>query len=200
MINSVELKKDLYKAINEALSEDDKYNKFCKLLKKYANECLSDVKDEILKHIDLNANIIEYNFGRKRWLGAYVGGSVDTGCIEIGINYNLIYKMMCQRKIQNDKFNIEAQGRITVAHEIGHGLIEYIKWTLLEIVDSCWDELNSDEQDTFNKYIEMSEDDEERIVEEFGEMFFEEATYVYDSELNDDLKVMFDALKRIEAI
>lgn len=46
----------------------------------------------------------------------------------------------------------------------------------------------------------MSEDDEERIVEEFGEMFFEEATYVYDSELNDDLKVMFDALKRIEAI
>lgn len=79
-------------------------------------------------------------------------------------------------------------------------MIEYIKWTLLEIVDSCWDELNSDEQDTFNKYIEMSEDDEERIVEEFGEMFFEEATYVYDSELNDDLKVMFDALKRIEAI
>jgi len=46
----------------------------------------------------------------------------------------------------------------------------------------------------------MSESEEEAIVEEFGEMFFEEATYVSDSELNDDLKVMFDALRNVGAL
>lgn len=200
MFNIESMRSELYNMIYEAVENSDKFNKFCKLLRKFADECIVDVKDEILNQIWLDAKIIDYNFERKRWLGAYVGGSVDSGCIEIGINYNLIYKMMVERRVATDRFNIEAQGRITVAHEIAHGLIEYIRWTLLEIVDDYFDDFDSDVQETFNKYIEMSESEEEAIVEEFGEMFFEEATYVSESELNDDLKVMFDALRNVGAL
>lgn len=34
---------------------------------------------------------------------------------------------MCKRRIDKDKFNIEAQAKITIGHEIGHGLVDYIK-------------------------------------------------------------------------
>ena len=34
---------------------------------------------------------------------------------------------MCKRRIDKDKFNIEAQAKNTKGHEIGHGMVDYIK-------------------------------------------------------------------------
>lgn len=74
----------------------------------YASEALDDIKSDLLSELGLDAEFVDYDFGRKRWLGVYVGGSVDSGCIEIGVNVDRIYKMMKQRGIAGDEFNIEA--------------------------------------------------------------------------------------------
>ena len=53
--------------------------------------------------------------------------SALNGIISIAINYPHLYSEMCKRRIDKDKFNIEAQAKITIGHEIGHGLVDYIK-------------------------------------------------------------------------
>lgn len=37
-----------------------------------------------------------------------------------------IYSEMRKRGIDNDNFNIEAQAKITIGHEVGHALCEYL--------------------------------------------------------------------------
>lgn len=46
--------------------------------------------------------------------------------ITIAVNYSHLYEEMRKRGIDNDDFNIEAQAKITVGHEIGHGIVYYL--------------------------------------------------------------------------
>ena len=115
-------------------------------------EIISECTDIYLNKMGLKVRIdIDYNFGGKHWLAAYEGSSDDLsrGVITIAVNYSHLDEEMRKRGIDNDDFNIEAQAKITVGHEIGHGIVDYL----------------------VNYY-----DGENEAIEEFGESMFPEAT------------------------
>ena len=85
---------------------------------------------------------------------------------------------MVERGIDKDEFNIEAQARITIGHEIAHGLIDYL-------VDYC--DVESDVVDEFVRDYYNGDIDDEKVTEEFGEMMFPEATGRYSSYLGNVL-------------
>lgn len=66
----------------------------------------------------------------------------------------------------------------------------------MDFINQHWSELDDDERELFGAYMDMDEDFEESLVEDFGEMWFPEATGVYDCELQDDLLRMFEIMKR----
>ena len=148
---------------------DNGFNIFKEKFDTYLNEVINDASAFLQPYglqIIIDSN---YNFRGKRWLAVYEArsGMIREGKIVIGINYQLLYTEMKNRGISDDDFNIKAQARITFMHEVGHGIVDY---------------LNS------NGLARISSKKEEALVEEFGEYFFPEATYVYESELIDTLE------------
>lgn len=149
----------------------DKWKKtFDSFLTEMVNELQTEYLDKLGLVIKINTNYI-FNGRKSRWLASYERRTqqILNGVISIGINYSLIYSEMCKRGIDKDSFNIEAQARITIGHEIGHGLVDYIKNLNLdksilsqvpniEIIKKCGGAK------------------EETLVEEFGEYQFPEAT------------------------
>ena len=93
-----------------------------------------------------------------------------------------MYEEMKKRHIEEDKFNIEAQARITIGHEIGHGLVDYIKNLKLN-----GNTLNKLPNTRIIKQIRTTRQ-EETIAEEFGEQQFPMATRQYDSILDNALE------------
>ena len=89
---------------------------------------------------------------------------------------------MKKRDIEQDDFNIEAQARITIGHEIGHGLVDYIK--NLKVNNNT---LNKLPNTRIIKQIRTTRQ-EETIAEEFGEQQFPMATRQYDSILDNALE------------
>ena len=87
--------------------------------------------------------------------------SALNGIISIAINYPHLYSEMCKRRIDKDKFNIEAQAKITIGHEIGHGLVDDIKRMNLKL---------SGLKELPNLAIirKCGEKKEETLVEEYG--------------------------------
>lgn len=159
------------KTINEVLSsKEDTFNNWKLIFDNYLNEIISECTDIYLNKMGLKVRIdIDYNFGGKHWLAAYEGSSDDLsrGVITIAVNYSHLYEEMRKRGIDNDDFNIEAQAKITVGHEIGHGIVDY----LVNYYDG--------ENEAIEEFVHDYNDgdfDEEDIVEEFGESMFPEAT------------------------
>lgn len=159
------------KTINEVLSsKEDTFNNWKSIFDNYLNEIISECTDIYLDKMGLKVRIdIDYNFGGKHWLAAYEGSSDDLsrGVITIAVNYSRLYEEMRKRGIDNDDFNIEAQAKITVGHEIGHGIVDY----LVNYYDG--------ENEAIEEFVHDYNDgdfDEEEIAEEFGESMFPEAT------------------------
>ena len=165
----------------QANQTDKGFERWKKLFDGYLLEMVTELQTDYLNNLNLTININSnyiFNGSKSRWLAAYERRSrqIDNGIVSIAINYPLLYSKMCQRHIDKDRFNIEAQARITIGHEIGHGLVDYIK--LLDIEPSMLSEMPNVE---IIKYC--GERKEERLVEEFGECQFPEATGCWSSVL-----------------
>ena len=96
----------------------------------YLSDMIDELQSEYLNRLGLSISINQnYNFGRRRWFACYEASlqQITNGVISIAINYPHLYSEMRKRGIDDDDYNIEAQARITVGHEIGHGLVDYIK-------------------------------------------------------------------------
>lgn len=131
-------------SINKILNEDkqpkeaDKnFDKWKNIFDSYLMEMISELQTDYLNRLGLFVKISPnyiFNGGKCKWLASYERRShqILNGIISIGINYSLLYSEMCKRHIDKDRFNIEAQARITIGHEIGHGLVDYIKNLKLE--------------------------------------------------------------------
>ena len=159
---------------------------------KFLKEMVDEMTDSYLDVFGLKVVFDDnYNFGRKRWLAAYQKSKspLDNNEILISINYPYMYKLMMQKmknmSRSNFIFNIEAQAKITVGHEIGHGLVEFL-------VDYC--DVESEDLDEFVHYYLDGDLDEEELVEEFGRYQFPEATGVWSSELDDYLSKIVDVM------
>ena len=143
--------------------------------KKIFNEFLKDELyrlREIVSPLNLSIKIVAgYQF-RSRWYAAYLHsrGEIRNGVIEVAINYPFLFKAMKRQGIAQDEFNIEAQARISLGHEVAHGVIDYLR-TL--------------EPRSLSKSLRMirrcGRKQEEEYAEEFGESRFPEATGIFSS-------------------
>ena len=127
---------------------------------------------EIVSPLNLSIKIVAgYQF-RSRWYAAYLHsrGEIRNGVIEVAINYPFLFKAMKRQGIAQDEFNIEAQARISLGHEVAHGVIDYLR-TL--------------EPRSLSKSLRMirrcGRKQEEEYAEEFGESRFPEATGIFSS-------------------
>lgn len=139
----------------------------------YLNEMKSEIEEDYLKKLGLTVMInAEYDFGGKKWLAAYEKSKsqISNGVISVAVNIPYLYKCMEKKNISNDDFNIKAQARITVGHEIAHGLFDYFI--------NCCDSDSELFQEFINDYYD-GEINEEIECEEFGECMFPEATGKY---------------------
>jgi len=159
---------------------------------KFLNEMVDEMTESYLDVFGLKVVFDDnYNFGRKRWLAVYQRSKnpLSNNEILISINYPHIYKLMMQKmknmSRSNFIFNVEAQAKITVGHEIGHALVEFL-------VDYC--DAESEDLDEFVRDYYDGVIDEEELVEEFGRYQFPEATGVWSSELDDYLNKIVDAM------
>ena len=162
------------------------FNKWKDTFNLYLTEMVNELQTDYLNQLGLTIRINPkyiFNGGKSRWLASYERRSqqILQGIISIGINYPLLYSEMRKRGVDKDKFNIEAQARITIGHEIGHGLVDYIRNLKLE--QSLLSKLP-------NVIIvrKCRGQKEETLVEEFGEYQFPEATSCWDSILSDALE------------
>ena len=162
--------------LNEVKQDD--YSIWSGKFMSYANNAISQLESDYLEDVGLKIELNpQYDFSETEWLAAYERsrGGVSRGIIPIAINLGLMYSCMKERKIDKDDFNIEAQARITIGHEIGHGIVDYL---LNEYDGDC------ETVDDFIRDYWDGEIDEEELVEEFGESMFPKATGVYTCELS----------------
>lgn len=167
------------------MKTDAKFEKWKGVFDSYLNEEIEELQEDYLDALGLRISIDQsYAFsGRKsHWLAVYErsSGQILDGVIAIGVNYPNMYAEMQKRGIDEDDFNIEAQARITVGHEIGHGIVDYIKQQTFtkEILKEC---------PNLKFVSRCGAKTEESVVEEFGEYQFPEATGCYESTLCDAL-------------
>lgn len=173
------------KAFNN-LIEDKSFQRWKTVFGSYLKQEISELQENYLNNLNLKIRVSSnYEFsGRKaRWLAAYEKSAqgIKHGIVSIAINYKHLYEEMKKRDIAQDDFNIEAQARITIGHEIGHGLVDYIKTTYR----------NTDNNKTtpnLMKIFNCSPRQEEEMVEEFGEAQFPQATSVYGSVIEEALE------------
>jgi len=175
---------DLHKIIKESVNkilneQNDEYSIFHDTFMGYANEMIQELQNDYLSSLGLKISLDNnYAFRNKRWFAAYerTKNMIDNGVILIALNIPYLYKCMKKRRIDKDEFNIEAQARITIGHEIGHGIIDY----LLNVYDGESDLVDELVHDYYNCEL-----DKEELVEEFGKYLFPDATGVWSSELID---------------
>ena len=177
---------DLHKIIKEVTSKvlNDDYSIFYNTFMEYANSLVDQLQNEYLNSFKLKVVFDEnYSFKGKNWVAAYENskGLISQGTILIALNVPYVYKRMKKMRIKKDDwdYNILAQARITIGHEIGHGIIDYLIENVNED-NEAWSEFYTD-------FCNGEYGDEEDLVEEFGESLFSEATGVYTSDLMDAL-------------
>lgn len=177
---------ELYNIIREVASKvvNDDYSMFYNTFMEYANSLVEQLQNEYLNSFNLKVVFDEnYSFNGKNWVAAYERskGLINQGTILIALNVPYLYKRMKKMGIKKDDwdFNVLAQARITVGHEIGHGIIDYLIENVNED-NEAWSEFYVD-------FYNGEYGDEEDLVEEFGKSLFSEATGVYTSDLIDVL-------------
>jgi hypothetical protein len=156
---------------------NSKFIKWKTKFDKYLNEMISELQEDFLNVLGIRLKINEnYRFTgwKSRWPAAYERKSrkILKGVLSVGVNYNLLYSRMCEMGTDTDNFNIEAQARITIGHEVGHGLCDYMKNCVVR-----------NDTSNISSVKKCGERKEEEIVEEFGEYMFPDATDIYDSVL-----------------
>ena len=193
---------DLRKIVNESvnmfllheakMSKEDalRFDEWKGVFDCYLSDMIDELQSEYLNRLGLSISINQnYNFGRRRWFACYEASlqQITNGVISIAINYPRLYSEMRKRGIDDDDYNIEAQARITVGHEIGHGLVDYIKH--LDLDGSVLKDLPN-----LRIIKRCGSSKEETLVEEFGNYQFSDATYVYDSVLADAFEELISIL------
>ena len=173
------LEKQRLNETNQSKTSETGFDKWKRLFDSYLKEMVDELQRGYLNRLGLtvkiNPNYI-FNGGKSRWLASYERKSrqILNGVISIGVNYPFLYSEMCKRNIDKDKFNIKAQARITIGHEIGHGLVDFIKNFKLD-----QSSLSQMPNVTIIRKCGMCK--EENLVEEFGEYQFPEATNCWSS-------------------
>lgn len=112
----------------------------------------------------------------EEFLAVYQVGSVSSGKIKLGINLPYLKTCMIENGVPLNE--LEEQLNISIWHEVGHGLVEFIKRLRRRATQNGCDLFTKEMKKDF-KYITSNE---EEVVEEFGAM---QEGYSYYSDLDD---------------
>jgi hypothetical protein len=157
------------------LTESEEYEIFRPL----ANSIIEQEIDEANKYLQKTGIKVfyedDYDFSGKKkdWVGATdFERQEDTNNFGIAINLPVLYGFLEENSLENDETEIKCQIKATIYHEIGHCLVQKFK-----------------DDETYD--FEMTENEEEKLVEEFANYMLREYTGVNSSKLNDFVNEVF---------
>lgn len=186
MISICEISNIIGNTICEAMIQDKKFQSWESFFLRQVNEMKVELERDYLTSLGLRIQFLDnktFKGESRNWLALYgrTQNVLGKGIIAIALNLPYFYKCMCEMGIEDDEYEIEAQAKITVGHEVGHALIDYF-------VDYYEGEAPAVKQfvtDFWNGDI-----DEEEEAEAFGESMAAAFTGVYDCRILDILDII----------
>lgn len=153
---------------------------FNNLFFELANGAVEMANEEVSK---LGLSVVlstSYDFGRRRWVAAYVRSAqkIYEGKILIALNSNAIYEVLKKAQLDGNREEVRVQALVSIMHEVGHGIIDWLR--------HCLDKTAYNRQ--ILDIIDCSSNYEEHIVEEYALSFISEYSGVYGSRLGDALE------------
>jgi len=151
--------KVLLESIKVVLSES--YEKYAGLVEKVideANEYLSEYGLSVFYQKNY-----DFSFGMaKNFLAVYKTGSVrrNNGRMSVSINFENLLDCMDRKNVKDVEFQI----RLSIFHEVGHGIVEWIKSLRRKDTQGGFGLFRGDMVNDFRAILR----DEENVVEEFG--------------------------------
>ena len=139
----------------------ESYEKYADLVEKVigeANEYLSDYGLSVFYQKNY-----DFSFGMaKNFLAVYKTGSVrrNNGRMSVSINFGNLLDGMDRNNVKD----IERQIRVSIFHEVGHGIVEWIKALRRKDTQGGFGLFRGDIVNDFRAILR----DEENVVEEFG--------------------------------
>lgn len=178
IINETKLREIIYEAVYEAVEANTNNEVFTDDIMDTINGYINDVNEYVRPFglsVVFNKN---YSFGgySAEFLAVYQARSAATGKIRIGINLPYLKEFMSKHGVPLRK--LKEQLNISIWHETGHGIVEFLKRLRRKNTQTGSDLFNKQMISDF-KYILKNE---EEVVEEFGAMQEGYATY---SDLDD---------------
>lgn len=157
------------------LTESEEYEIFRPL----ANSIIEQEMDDANKYLQKTGIQVfyedDYDFSGKKkdWVGATdFESQEDANNFGIAINLPVLYGFLEENSLENDETEIKCQIKATIYHEIGHCLVQKFR-----------------DDETYD--FEMTENEEEKLVEEFANYMLREYTGVNSSKLNDFVNEIF---------
>ena len=157
------------------LTESEEYEIFHPL----ANSIIEQEMDDANKYLQKTGIQVfyedDYDFSGKKkdWVGATdFERQEDANNFGIAINLPVLYGFLEENSLENDETEIKCQIKATIYHEIGHCLVQKFR-----------------DDETYD--FEMTENEEEKLVEEFANYMLREYTGVNSSKLNDFVNEIF---------
>ncbi|MBP3630880.1 MAG: hypothetical protein J6J23_05265 [Clostridia bacterium] len=182
IINENNIRQIVKESLLALLENSDKYNIFLNHFNHFVSQTISTANSELKKYgltVEINE---EYEFfDDDEWLACYERTSnyIEDDIIMIALNREKIYNAMLDLESSEDINEIEIQAIVTIMHEVGHGLVDWLRYQFDGEMTTS---------NLINDIIYCDEDEEEEICEEYGERWIAQYSGVYDSVLEKALK------------
>ena len=174
-ISRIKRKKRKYIKVLD-LTESDEYTKFYPLAQALIEKIIEEANKYLAKTGSQCFYKEEYNFSGEKanWVSVIDYSNKDNqNNFGIAINLPVIYGFLEENSLENDQKELECQIKATIYHEIGHYLIKKFK------DDEIYD-------------FELTDDEEEKIVDEFTRFIMREYTGQTSSKLATFIDEMFE--------
>ena len=162
------------------------------VFEKSLTHSISEISEKYLKPLGLEAIYIEQQFteNESNFFGVYIRSLnlLKDGKIAFSINRDKLFSEMKRLGYIKEK-NTRMQVHILTYHEIGHGLIDFIKNM----------KFTEDEMKTlpYTKTL-LSEKDDEKLAYDFGRSAEKQKTFQYDSVLEKSLYEILELINKRE--
>lgn len=173
-VSRIKRKKKKYIKVLD-LTESEEYGEFHPLARSIIDQEMEDANRYLQKTGIQCFYEDNYRFSGKKenWVGATdFENQQDANEFGIAINLPVLYEFLEENGLEDDETEIRCQIKATIYHEIGHCLIQKFR------DDGIYD-------------FEMTENEEEKLVEQFANYMMREYTGTTSSKLNDFITEIF---------
>ncbi len=154
---------------------------------------ISEISEKYLKPLGLEAVFIEHKFSgnESEFFGIYIRGLnlLKDGKIAFSINCEKLFSRMRQLGLHRNRRNTFLQVHILTYHEIGHGLIDFIR-----NMKFTEDEMKS----LPHTKTLLSEKDDEKLAHDFGRSSEKQKTFEFNSLLEKSIDEILELTNKRE--